>query len=220
VLLGGRFQADATSRFVAPPKLRFAPMPARRFRVEWSGAQGVLAAVEPTLEEVRARAGELSAAYNDPHNSRMMANTIDFSAADVVANFEEMAEEGARQFFLYDGAAFAGDADLRNISARAAELAILIAARPTQGKGLGTRFATLLHVFAFRGLALERLYVTILPENVASRRVFEKLGYSLDPSPDARAYADDPRDLSMSIARGDFERAHPAAMAEVRIDEA
>lgn len=90
-------------------------MPARRFRVEWSGAHGVLAAVEPTLEEVRARARELSFAYNDPHNSRMMANTIDFSEEDVVANFEQMAEEGARQFFLYESASFAGDADIRNI---------------------------------------------------------------------------------------------------------
>lgn len=195
-------------------------MPARRFRVEWSGAQGVLAAVEPTLEEVRARARELAAAYNDPHNSQMIANTIEFSAADVVVNFEQMAQEGARQFFLYDGASFAGDADIRNIVGGAAELAILIAARPAQGKGLGTRFATLLHVFAFRGLGLERLYVTILPENAASRRLFEKLGYSIDASPEARAYADDPRDVSMSIQRGDFERSHPAAMAEVRFDEA
>jgi RimJ/RimL family protein N-acetyltransferase len=195
-------------------------MPARRFRVEWSGAHGVLVAVEPTLEEVRARARELRVAYNDPHNSRMMANTIDFSEEDVVANFEQMAEEGARQFFLYEGASFAGDADIRNIAGGAAELAILIAARSTQGKGLGTRFATLLHVFAFRGLVLERLYVTILPENAASRRLFEKVGYTIDTSPEARAYADDRRDVSMSITRSDFERAHPAAMAEVRIDEA
>lgn len=77
-----------------------------------------------------------------------------------------------------------------------------------------------MHVFAFRGLTLERLYVTILPENAASRRLFEKVGYTIDTSPEARAYADDRRDVSMSITRSDFERAHPAAMAEVRIDEA
>jgi RimJ/RimL family protein N-acetyltransferase len=195
-------------------------MPVRRCRVEWSGARGVAAAVEPAIEEVRARAAELAAAYNDPHNGRMMANTIEFSPADVVDNFEAMADEGARQFFLYDGARFAGDADIRNISGGAAELAILIAARAIQGKGLGTRFATLLNVFAFRALALERLYVTILPENAASRRVFEKLGYAGDDSAAARAYADDEHDVSMSIERGAFERAHAAAMAEVTIAEA
>jgi RimJ/RimL family protein N-acetyltransferase len=194
-------------------------MPARRFRVEWPRADGLLAAVEPTVAGVAAHASELAAAYNDPHNSAMMANTIRFCAHDVIANYEAMDVEGARQFLLYDGASFAGDADLRNIRAGTAELAILIAARGRQGKGLGTKFATLLHVFAFRVLAVERVYVTILPENAASRRIFEKLGYAVDASPEARAHADDERDISMSIGKSDFEHAHPAAMTEVTIRE-
>jgi RimJ/RimL family protein N-acetyltransferase len=177
----------------------------------------VLAAVEPTADELEARATELATAYNDPHNSAMMANTIRFSEADVVANYEEMAAQGARSFLLYDGASFAGDADLRNVAEGRAELAILIAARGAQGKGLGTRFATLLHVFAFRALGVERVYVTILPENTASRRTFEKIGHAVDTSAQARTYADDARDVSMSIGKSEFERAHPAAMAEVLV---
>jgi RimJ/RimL family protein N-acetyltransferase len=186
-------------------------------RIEWPTPAGTLAAEEPTCEEIARRAREIADAYNDPHNSAMMANTIRFTEADVVANYEAMAAEGARQFFLYDGASFAGDADLRNIGDGAAELAILIAARESQGKGMGTRFAALLHVVAFRELRVERVYVTILPENAASRRMFEKIGHTTDDSARARAFADDPRDVSLSIGRADFERTNPAASREVKI---
>jgi len=195
-------------------------MHARRFRIEWAGAGGVLVAAQPTGKEVSAHAAELAAAYNDAHNSAMMANTIRFSEADVVLHYEAMEQEGARQFFFYEGASFVGDGDVRNIAGGAAELAILIASRHAQGKGLGTRFALLLHLLAFRELALERLYVTILPENAASRRLFERIGHRVDTSPEARAYVDDERDVSMSIAKDEFEREHAAALAEVRISEA
>jgi RimJ/RimL family protein N-acetyltransferase len=194
-------------------------MHARRLRAEWADARGTLAAIEPTPDDVRARASELARAYNDEHNSAMMANTAEFAEDDVLAHYEAMTEEGARQFFLYDGGSFVGDADVRNIANGAGELAILIAPRASQGKGLGTRFAILLHVVAFRALALERLYVTILPENAASLRVFEKIGYRVDTSPEARSYVDDERDVSMSIAKGEFERAHEVARGEIRITE-
>jgi RimJ/RimL family protein N-acetyltransferase len=48
-----------------------------------------------------------------------------------------------------------------------------------------------------------------VPANAASRRLFEKLGYRPDASPAARAYADEDADVSLSLARADFERAHP-----------
>ena len=189
-----------------------------RLRAQWSSASGDLVAVEPTMAEVRVRASELAAAYSDAQNSAMMANTMAFSDADVLAHYEAMDREGARQFFLFDGASFVGDADFRNIAASGAgELALLIAARSNQGKGLGTRFAILLHAVAFRALGLERIYVTIVPENVASKRLFAKIGYAVNASPRARAYVDDERDVSMSVGRTEFERAHAAAMAEVRI---
>jgi RimJ/RimL family protein N-acetyltransferase len=194
-------------------------IPAPRLRIEWPTVDGVLLAVQPTPREIAERATELAAAYNDPHNSAMMANTIQFTEADVIANYAEMAAAGARSFFLFDGASFVGDADLRNIADGRAELAILIAARASQGRGLGTRFATLLHVVAFRELGVERVYVTILPENTASRRMFEKIGHAVDTSPEARALTDDARDVSMSIRRSEFERTHAGPMREVRIGE-
>jgi RimJ/RimL family protein N-acetyltransferase len=74
----------------------------------------------------------------------------------------------------------------------------------------------MLHAFAFRALGLARLYVTIVPENGASLRVFAKLGYGDDASETARAFADDPRDVSLSLARDSFERAHGERVSAVR----
>jgi RimJ/RimL family protein N-acetyltransferase len=174
---------------------------------------------EPEVDEIRRRASQLAAAYNEPHNRAMMANTVAFSPAEVVAHYAKMQGEGARAFFLYDGAVFVGDADFRNITATSAEFAILIAARGSQGNGLGTRFALLLHVLGFGAMGLERVYVSILPENEASLRLFGKVGYLPDDSPSARAYADDTRDVSLSLAKRDFERAHAGALAAVRVSE-
>ena len=179
----------------------------------------MLVALEPTLDAVRAHAAALAASYNEPYNRAMMGHTGEFSESDVVAHYEMMEEEGARQFFLYRGEAFAGDADFRHIAGGRGEFAILIAARAAQGKGLGTRFAIMLHVLAFRAMGLERVYVTILPENLASLRLFEKIGYALDDGPEARSYVDEERDVSMSIGKRDFERAHLAVLGEIRVRE-
>ena len=58
----------------------------------------------------------------------------------------------------------------------------------------------------FAQLGLARVYASIVPHNAASRRVFEKLGYTVDASPAARGYADDPGDVTMVIDRATFER--------------
>src|SRR5690606_15824176 len=112
--------------------------------------------------------------------------------------------------------ALAGDGDLRDIADGAAEFAFLIASPAAQGKGLGTRFAVMIHAFAFLQLDLARVYASVVPDNVASRRVFEKLGYREDPSEAARAYGDD-GDVVLSIDRATFVAAHPAALAEIAI---
>jgi RimJ/RimL family protein N-acetyltransferase len=187
------------------------------FAIEQAAVDGALRVVEPTPAEVVLQAAVLAGAYNDPHNRSMMAHTHDMSEADVIAHYAAMAAEGARAFLLYRGDALAGDADLRRIEHGKAELAILVASRAAQGKGLGTRFALLVQAFAFRTLGLERIYVSILPENTASRRLFEKLGYHVDTSPEARAHADEEQDITMSIGRTEFERAHAAALGAIRI---
>jgi RimJ/RimL family protein N-acetyltransferase len=192
-------------------------MPLCRLRAEWEIGARLLRVVEPSPADVRLRAADLAAAYNDVHNRAMMANTITFDRADVVSHYAAMAGEGARQFFLHDHETFVGDADFRNFDRGEGEFAILIAARQEQGKGFGTRFARLLHALAFRALGLERVYVTILPQNVASQRLFRRLGYELDATPAARARVDHELDLSMSITRDAFARTDPDAMRDVRI---
>jgi GNAT superfamily N-acetyltransferase len=111
----------------------------------------------------------------------------------------------------------AGDADLRKVGGGAAEFAFMIGSPAAQGKGLGTRVALMIHAYGFGRLGLERIYASIIPGNAASRRVFEKLGYQVDASPAARAYADEPGDLTMAIDRATFERSHAQAMAEIEL---
>jgi RimJ/RimL family protein N-acetyltransferase len=110
-----------------------------------------------------------------------------------------------------------GDADLRGFDGGGAEFAFMIAAPMLQGKGLGTRFALMIHALGFRNLGLARIYASVVPNNAASRRVFEKLGYVVDDSASARAFADEPGDVVLSIDRATFEQRNADALAHVQI---
>jgi RimJ/RimL family protein N-acetyltransferase len=112
-----------------------------------------------------------------------------------------------------------GDADLRHVSAHTAEFALMIGERSVQGRGIGTRFATLIHAFAYQVLSLETLYVSIIPANSASRRLFEKLGYVADDSREARAFADEDDDLTLSLSRATFEQRHTGSLAALSMVE-
>ena len=92
-----------------------------------------------------------------------------------------------------------GDADFRNIEDGSGEFAIMIGGRASQGRGLGTRFGLMLHAFGFGTLGLERIYISVIPANAASRRLFEKLGYQIDDSPEAREFIDEESDIIMSL---------------------
>jgi RimJ/RimL family protein N-acetyltransferase len=186
------------------------------FRIAWTTDVGELVAIEPQLTEVAAHAVELAAGYNQPENARLMGHVAPFSETEVVDHYESMFDEGARPFLLCVGGQLVGDADLRGIRDGAAEFAFMIAARDQQGKGLGTKFALMVHAYAFAKLGLDRVYASIVPRNHASRRVFEKLGYTADDSAEARAFADEAGDVTMMIDRTTFERAHAAALAQLR----
>ena len=190
--------------------------PGVRYRLEWATRAGALVALEPTPAEISPVAARLAAAYNDPRNAPLLGHTAELSPADVLEHYRTLAEAGARPLLLYRDGALAGDGDLRGLEGGAAEFAFLIADPAAQGRGLGTRFAIMIHALAFGPLALERIYVSVIPANTASRRVFEKLGYTADDGEAARAYADD-GDLVLSIDRAAFARAHGAAAAEVQI---
>jgi RimJ/RimL family protein N-acetyltransferase len=173
------------------------------------GAQGELRVTEPSAAEVWAVAPRLAAFYNEPHNKRLLANTVDLTAADVEAFHGQVRAEGGRTFLLWRDDALMGDADFRRFDrARGtAEFAILIGDRAAQGRGWGTRFATMTHVVGFAALALTRVYVSIVADNQASLRLFQKLGYQRDDSAAARASADDGADVTMSVTQAAFRAA-------------
>jgi RimJ/RimL family protein N-acetyltransferase len=185
-----------------------------RLVAEWQGHR--LRAFEPTREEIAHLAPALAGFYNDDYNRSMMANTVVMTDGEVVEHFEGLRRQGGRPFLLERYGELLGDADLRHITAQTAEFAILIGQRAEQGKGIGTRFAILLHALAFHGLGLERIFVSIIPANQPSQRLFAKMGYTADESAVARAFADDPTDITMSLGRATFEAAHAAVLGEIR----
>lgn len=202
--------------FAAPGRsgpLRFAPRV--RFRIDWPTQD--LHALEPTLAEVETHAAALAAGWNDPHNARLMAHTETFDPEAVVEHYAAMMAAGGRPFLLFAGGRLVGDADFRDLTAVAAEFAFMVASPAAQGKGLGTRFAIMLHRFAFTELGLERSYASIDPSNLGSRRVFEKLGFLVDASAEARAFADEPQDLVMSVTPAAFEALHGSRFAELTV---
>ncbi len=188
--------------------------------VEWKQGDGTLTAIEPTSEELRRAAPELAAFYNDAHNRAMMAHETDaYAAADVVAYYEELRTGEGRPFLLFLDGVLMGDADFRNIEEGTGEFAIMIGGRATQGRGLGTRFGLMLHAFGYGVLGLGRIYISVIPANAASRRLFEKLGYEVDDSPEAREFIDEESDLTMSLTRSAFERSRSEERAAIRTFE-
>ena len=187
------------------------------FDVEYLDAQVRLRATEPTPDEVRAVAVQLSSYYNDEHNRAMLTHEEDMSVKEVVEYYTESCERGDRLFLLEQDGVLVGDADFRHFDAESAEYAIMIGARNLQGRGLGRKFTTMLHAWAFRGLGLARVYVTILPVNRPSLRLFEQLGYGPDGSPRARSLIDEESDVTLSVERAVFEAQHGAMMDNVRI---
>jgi RimJ/RimL family protein N-acetyltransferase len=124
--------------------------------------------------------------------------------------------KGGRPFLLFREDRFYGDGDLRGIEGGSAEFAFLIASPDAQGKGLGTKFATMIHALGFERLGLTTIYATVVPQNVASRRVFEKLGYAEDTSPAARERGD-AGDVVLSIDRAKFQTVAARALADIQI---
>jgi len=180
---------------------------ARLWAVEWERAGETLTVLEPTDDELRRAAPDLAAFYNDGHNRVMMGHDAEpHSPPDVIAYYQELRREGGRPFLLQMDGVLIGDADFRNIEDGIGEFAIMIGRRICQGRGLGTRFGLMLHLFGYDLLGLERIYISVIPANTASRRLFERLGYQIDDSPAARRFIDEETDLTMSLARSAFDR--------------
>lgn len=181
--------------------------------ITWRRHDVLHRAIEPG--DVAAHAGALCDWYNLPENAALMGNTAVMTTADVLEYWAERPARRARGFLLFADDALVGDAELRNIVDGRGEFSLMIGALATQGRGFGGTFAAMVHVFAFRILGLERVYVQPLPENVRVQRLERRLGYSLDDSPEARAFADDDRAITMSIDRAAFEANNAEAWREV-----
>ena len=191
-------------------------MKPRPWKLEWKDGADVLGARETSCREVARHARALAGWYNEDHNRSMLDHAEKLAPADVRQSFRDMRRSG-RVFLLYFNGELMGDADFRGIRTGTAEFAIMIGPRSSQGKGLGTRFSILMHAFAFRVLHAERVYLTIVAGNAAGKRCYEKVGYVVDESPAARAYADAATDVAMSLTREEFERRHAAALAQIQI---
>ena len=191
-------------------------MSAALYDVEYRDGQTLLRAFEPNPDEVRAAAAQLSSYYNDEHNRAMLTHEDDMSVEEVVAHYTESRERGDRLFLIEQDGVVVGDADFRHFDSESAEYAIMIGARNLQGRGLGRKFTTMLHAWALREMGLARVYVTILPANRASIRLFEQLGYGPDQSLRARSLIDEESDVTLSVERLAFEKQHGATMDGVR----
>jgi RimJ/RimL family protein N-acetyltransferase len=194
-----------------------APVPRPRHQITWSTPAGTLVAIEPREAEIVRHAAALAAAYNDPHNAPLLGHTARIDEPEVVDSYLALIADGGYSFMVFSGGALVADGDLRHVAGGAAELAFLVTEVANQGQGIGTKVATMLHAFAFTALALDRVYASIVPHNVASRRVFAKLGHAVDDGPAARAYADEPDDVVTRVERAAFVQSHAAAMAEIQI---
>lgn len=190
--------------------------PVVRWSVEAAWDTSALRVFEPTKAEVVTAAPALAAYYNDSHNASMMTNTRDLTVDDVVETFESFWAAGDRPFLLERDGELMGDADFRHIADRAAEFAIMVGQRAQQSRGLGTRYAAMLHIAAWRVLQLERVYATVIPANAASRRMLEKLGYQVDLSPRAMFFIEGEDDVALSIDLSAFELQH-AELAQAAV---
>jgi RimJ/RimL family protein N-acetyltransferase len=190
-----------------------------RWSVSWNDSDERLVAREPTRAEVKTAALRLSGWYNEEHNRSMMANDEAMEPSDVRDQFDGVVKEGGRNFLLFANERLMGDADLRHVdaAARTGEFAILIGERNVQGRGYGTRFALMLHALAFTALGLERIYVSIIPANTGSLRLFQKLGYQPDDSRAARSYIDAPDDVTLSFGRDEFLQRHGDTVRQLTI---
>jgi RimJ/RimL family protein N-acetyltransferase len=185
-------------------------------RVDWPLSDSKLSAMAPSEVQITEHAPTLATFFNEPHNRYMMGNTVCMTSSDVIRHYADLKASGGIPFLLFVDGALVGDADFRHPAHGWVEFAIVLGPRQTQGKGLGTRFAIMLHAWAFFRLGVERILVTILPHNQASLRLFEKLGHRPDISLDAHAFAEDASDYVLSISREEFHACHAAALPNIQ----
>jgi RimJ/RimL family protein N-acetyltransferase len=189
----------------------------RRLEARWVTPIGALTVAEPDGDVLAAASDALAAFYNEPHNAALLSNTLIFSPDDVLQFWADSAAEGGHSFLLRCDEELVGDADFRNVTVGAAEVAILIGVRGRQGQGLGGRFLSMVLAIGFGPLGLDRVYAAIRPNNAASLRVFDRAGFVRDESPAGRAYAEADDDVCLVLARAGFGTREAEALREIAL---
>ncbi|HVJ90788.1 MAG TPA: GNAT family N-acetyltransferase [Labilithrix sp.] len=194
------------------------PFPsAARVRLAWTRDGHDFEAVEPDVPLLEQHAERLRDWYNAPENASTMDGSGNMSRQDVLEFWYELRRSGGRGFFGFVDGDLVGDADLRNIDSSAAtgEFAVMIGGATQKGRGVGRALSMMVHVFAFRELSLDRLYVPPRLDNARVHALNAFLGYERDDSPAARAFADSPDCETYSIGSAAFQRRHADAWREV-----
>ena len=189
------------------------PMPPS-LRLTWDREDRSFEAVEPDVSLVARSAEQLRDWYNASENASMMDGSGEMSRGDVIEFWRELRAAGGRGFLAFVDGRLVGDADLRRIHDGAAEFALMIGPAAEKGRGIGRTLASMIHVFAFRELALTRVFVPPRRDNHRVRALNAYLGYELDESERARAFADGPDSETYSLAAEAFRAKHRAARRE------
>lgn len=186
-----------------------------RVRLAWVSGGRSLEAVEPDASLVERHALALRDWYNAPENASMMDGSGVMSRDDVLGFWADLRASGGRGFLAFLDGELVGDADLRGVRAAAAEFALMVGSAEHKGRGLGRALAQMVHVFGFRDLGLERIYVPPRRDNVRVHALNAFVGYERDESAAARAFADSPDCETFSLSAATFRARHEGAWREV-----
>jgi RimJ/RimL family protein N-acetyltransferase len=83
------------------------------------------------------------------------------------------------EFLVADAGRPVGTVGLSNLdlSAREAELGVLVGEPEARGRGVATRACELLLKYACDSLGLRRVYLTLFADNQAAKKLYDKLGF-------------------------------------------
>jgi RimJ/RimL family protein N-acetyltransferase len=120
--------------------------------------------------------------HNDVATLRTYVLPLPITLQQVEALYAELTAANDKVFFtVYErhtwravGMTYLTDLDYRH---RRAEFGVLIGEAICRGKGYGTETASLMLDFAFTGLGLHNILLTVYAFNLAGRRAYEKAGF-------------------------------------------
>ena len=177
---------------------------AQGIAMEWATDSGLLRACHPTREELVAVAPAVTQWLNAPpgRNAKNLGIQPNQTVEDTKTFLLQKWHDGIDRMLLFVdgmlvGYMFFGDwhgpgpiallcrgqsepqptNDWADIPPSGAEFGALIGDPRVQGKGLGTRFAVMVHKYAIEQLGLDRFVAAAYPWATGSRRLLAKLGY-------------------------------------------